>query len=111
MSVAGGVSPDPNVATVVSAALYGHTWACPDDPESEPPRDECECCARVVLEALAAAGFAVVPAGLIVGTVKSFRDVEGLQLYDAATHRWIDLLAASFSVGGLPVGEEADSHE
>jgi hypothetical protein len=48
-----------------------------------------------LVEAVAAAGLVVVPAFLVNGTVKSFRDIEGLQLYDAATHRWIDALAAA----------------
>jgi hypothetical protein len=42
----------------------------------------------VVTEEIAA----IVPASVVRGTVKSFRDVENHQLYDAALHRWIDLL-------------------
>jgi hypothetical protein len=91
-----GGSPPPTPAEIVAEAarthraigVWGRCWKCGRTNQSYT-----EHIAGAVLDALAADGLVVVPAAVVAGTIKSFRDVEELQLYDAATHRWIDLLA------------------
>lgn len=49
--------------------------------------------AQDILAALDDGGYLVVSKQSLHGLIKSFRDVEQHQLYDSATHRWVDLVA------------------
>lgn len=58
------------------------------------PRDQSEWADHVVADVLLSLpGIAIVDRKPIEGLIASFRRVEVLQLYDAATHRWVDLVA------------------